>query len=66
LYLTSVKFCPQLPAEAILLNRFQGSPTGEILQQLLTQAITQSLTVQDPVQAGQFLQSQINSAFGLD
>jgi hypothetical protein len=36
------------------------------LQQLLTQAITQSLTVQDPVQAGQFLQSQINSAFGLD
>jgi hypothetical protein len=42
-----------------------GSPTSAVLQQVLTQAITQALSLPDTNQAGQFLQAQINNAFGV-
>ena len=51
----------QVPAHALQ----QGSPSSSILQQVLTQAITQALNLSDQVQAASFLQSQINSAFKL-
>jgi hypothetical protein len=50
-----------------VLKRFfsLGSPTSAVLQQVLTQAITQALSLPDTNQAGQFLQAQINNAFGV-
>jgi transcription initiation factor TFIIA large subunit len=52
----------QVPAFALQ----QGSPASTILQQVLTQAITQALLLPDTMQAAQFLQSHINNAFRLN
>lgn len=50
----------QVPAHALQ----QGGPSGSTLQNVLTQAITQALTL--PVEHAQiFLQNQINTAFHL-
>ena len=55
-------FILQVPAHALQ----QGSPSSTILQQVLTQAISQALNLPDPVEAASFLQSQILSAFKLE
>jgi hypothetical protein len=52
----------QVPAHAL----HPGTPSSAILQQVLTQAITQALNLPDVMQAALFLQSQINSAFKLE
>jgi transcription initiation factor TFIIA large subunit len=52
----------QVPAHALQ----QGTPSSSILQQVLTQAITQALNLPDSMQAALFLQAQINSAFKLE
>ena len=52
----------QVPAHALQ----PGSQTSPILQQVLTQAITQALNLQDSMQAALYLQGQINNAFKLD
>ena len=51
-----------MPAHALQ----PGSQTSPILQQVLTQAITQALNLQDSMQAALYLQGQINNAFKLD
>ena len=48
----------QVPAHALQ----QGSPTSAILQQVLTQGITQALSMSDSMQAAVYLQAQINNA----
>lgn len=52
----------QVPAHALQ----QGTPSSAILQQVLTQAITQALNLTDSNQAAMFLQTHINSAFKLN
>lgn len=52
----------QVPAHAL----HPGTPSSAILQQVLTQAITQALSLPDVIQAALILQSQINVAFKLD
>ena len=51
----------QVPAHALQ----QTGPTSAMLQQVLTQAITQALTLPES-HAAVFLQNQINSAFRLN
>jgi transcription initiation factor TFIIA large subunit len=52
----------QVPAHALQ----HGSPTSTILQQVLTQGITQALSIQDSTQAAFYLQAQINNALRIN